>query len=103
MTRTGGSGLPSTRSGSSRSRYFPLRALLQLSSDGVALPSTQTAPAIRARLLMLLAQQSAADIADRAGKERLQKEALEEVQKLMRAETGNPSAEDLLFTSFVTQ
>jgi Flagellar basal body-associated protein len=61
------------------------------------------APAIRARLLMLLAQQSAADIADRAGKERLQKEALEEVQKLMRAETGNPSAEDLLFTSFVTQ
>ncbi|WP_028917065.1 flagellar basal body-associated FliL family protein [Pseudoxanthomonas sp. J35] len=60
-------------------------------------------PAIRARLLMLLAQQTAQDIADRAGKERLQAQALAEVQRLMRAETGKPAAEALLFTSFVTQ
>ena len=40
---------------------------------------------------------------DRAGKERLQASALAEVQKVMQAETGNKTAEDLLFTSFVTQ
>ena len=60
-------------------------------------------PAIRARLLMLLAQQDAQGIADRAGKEKLQAQALAEVRKLMRAETGSPAVEDLLFTSFVTQ
>ncbi|GAB3505096.1 flagellar basal body-associated FliL family protein [Pseudoxanthomonas daejeonensis] len=61
------------------------------------------APAIRARLLMLLAQQDAQGIADRTGKEKLQALALAEVRKLMRAETGSPSVEELLFTSFVTQ
>lgn len=61
------------------------------------------APAIRARLLMLLAQQTADGIANRAGKEALQAEALAEVRKLMRTETGKPCAEALLFTSFVTQ
>ncbi|KAF1699800.1 flagellar basal body-associated FliL family protein [Pseudoxanthomonas suwonensis] len=61
------------------------------------------APAIRARLLMLLAQQTAASIADRAGKEALQAEALAEVRRLMTTETGKPCAESLLFTSFVTQ
>lgn len=60
-------------------------------------------PAIRARLLMLLAQQTPDGIADRAGKEKLQAQALAEVQKLMRAETGGPAVEALLFTSFVTQ
>jgi len=63
----------------------------------------QHSPAIRARLLMLLSQQTAQSIADRAGKEKLRSEALAEVQKLMRAETGKPAAQELLFTSFVTQ
>ena len=61
------------------------------------------APAIRAKLLMLLAQQTSQSIADRQGKEKLQATALTEVQKLMRTETGKPAAEALLFTSFVTQ
>ena len=61
------------------------------------------APAIRAKLLMLLAQQTSQSIADRQGKETLQATALTEVQKLMRTETGKPAAEALLFTSFVTQ
>ena len=51
ITRTGGSGRPSTRSGSSSSRNLPVCALCQLSSDGVALPSTHTAPLICARMI----------------------------------------------------
>jgi flagellar FliL protein len=75
-----------------------------MTRDAAALASLeQHSPAIRARLLMLLSQQSSASIADRPGKERLQAQALAEVQRLMRAETGKPAAEELLFTSFVTQ
>jgi flagellar FliL protein len=75
-----------------------------MTRDPVALADLERhAPAIRARLLMLLAQQDAPGIADRTGKEKLQAQALAEVRKLMRAETGRPGVEDLLFTSFVTQ
>lgn len=61
------------------------------------------APALRARLLMLFAQQNAEELITRAGKEKLQAQALAEVRKLMKAETGKPGAEQLLFTSFVMQ
>lgn len=61
------------------------------------------APALRARLLMLFAQQTYEGLASREGKEALQAEALEEVRSLMAAETGNAHVEALLFTSFVTQ
>ncbi|WP_374013901.1 flagellar basal body-associated protein FliL [Pseudoxanthomonas koreensis] len=75
-----------------------------MTRDSTALANLQRhSPAIRARLLMLLAQQTPESINDRAGKEKLQAQALAEVQKLMRAETGAPGAEALLFTSFVTQ
>lgn len=75
-----------------------------MTRDPVALAELERhAPAIRARLLMLLAQQDARGIADRSGKEKLQAQALAEVRKLMRTETGKPGVEELLFTSFVTQ
>ena len=48
-TRTSGRTPPPTRSGSSRSAYFPERAFIQLSREGVAEPSRQTAPQRRAR------------------------------------------------------
>ncbi|MDR6990854.1 flagellar basal body-associated FliL family protein [Luteimonas sp. 3794] len=60
-------------------------------------------PALRARLLMLFAQQTYDGVSTRAGKEALQAQALKEVQALMTEETGKPVAEALLFTSFVTQ
>jgi len=63
----------------------------------------QHAPALRARLLLLFAQQSADAIGDRAGKERLQAKALEEVRTLLRTETGSDGIDALLFTSFITQ
>ena len=46
-----GSAPPPTRSGSVSREYFPDFALTQLSRLGVALPSTTTAPASRARTM----------------------------------------------------
>jgi len=84
-------------------RYLQVEVQL-MTRDPQALTALQThAPAIRARLLMLFSQVEPAQIADRAGKEKLQQSALAEVQKLMEAETGSKAADDLLFTSFVTQ
>lgn len=84
-------------------RYLQVEVQL-MTRDPLALAALQThAPAIRAKLLMLFSQVEPAQIADRAGKEKLQAAALAEVQKLMKAETGKNSADELLFTSFVTQ
>ncbi|WP_019397608.1 flagellar basal body-associated protein FliL [Pseudoxanthomonas sp. GW2] len=84
-------------------KYLQVEIQLMTRDNNELAELERHAPAIRARLLMLLAQQTAEGIADRAGKEALQAEALAEVRKLMRAETGKPCAEALLFTSFVTQ
>ena len=84
-------------------RYLQVEVQL-MTREPESLVALQThAPAIRARLLMLFSQVEPAQIADRAGKEKLQASALTEVQKLMKTETGQNSADELLFTSFVTQ
>lgn len=84
-------------------RYLQVEVQL-MTRDAEALKNIeQHAPAIRARLLMLFAQENADELISRAGKEKLQSAALAEVKKLMTAETGKPCAEALLFTSFVMQ
>ena len=84
-------------------RYLQVEVQL-VARDAAAVPLLRHhEPALRARLLMLFAQQTHADVADRAGKEALQARALAEVRELMIAETGQPQADALLFTSFVTQ
>ena len=84
-------------------RYLQVEVQL-MSRDPAAMEAIKLhAPAIRAKLLMLFSQVEPSDIADRAGKERLQASSLAEVQKLLKAETGKPGADELLFTSFVTQ
>lgn len=84
-------------------RYLQVEVQL-MTRDPLALTALQShAPAIRAKLLMLFSQVEPTQIADRAGKEKLQASALTEVKKLMKAETGQNSVDDLLFTSFVTQ
>lgn len=84
-------------------RYLQVEVQL-MTRDPAALEAiTLHAPAIRAKLLMLFSQVQPDQIADRAGKERLQADSLAEVKKLMKAETGKPGVDELLFTSFVTQ
>jgi flagellar FliL protein len=60
-------------------------------------------PRIRNSLLLLFGQQRYQDISTREGKEALQKKVLEEVQKVMKDETGANGVEAVYFTSFVMQ
>ena len=84
-------------------RYLQVEVQLMTRDPEVLATLEAQSPGIRARLLMLFSQVQPEQIADRAGKEKLQQAALAEVQKLMKAETGKESVDDLLFTSFVTQ
>lgn len=61
------------------------------------------APALRNRLLLLFSQQSAAQLAQRTAKERLQEQALKEVTTVLKNEKGPAKVEAVFFTSLVTQ
>lgn len=84
-------------------RYLQVEVQLMTRDEEALKHLEENAPAIRANLLMLFSQVKATEIADRAGKEKLQQEALHETQKLMEEETGEECVDELLFTSFVTQ
>ncbi len=60
-------------------------------------------PRLRNTLMMLFAQQHAKDLITREAKEALQQQALEQVQAVMKEETGSPGIEAVYFTNFVIQ
>jgi flagellar FliL protein len=60
-------------------------------------------PAIRNRLLLLFGQQTAAQLAQRSAKERLQEQALAEVRGVLKKEGAANKVEAVFFTSLVTQ
>jgi len=84
-------------------RYLQVEVQLMTRDPEQLKSIAENAPAIRAHLLMLLSQVQSTEIADIAGRQKLQKAALAEAQKVMTGETGKKCVEDLLFTSFVTQ
>ena len=60
-------------------------------------------PRIRNQLLLLFSQRRYDDVRTREAREQLQKLSLEEVQRILKSETGKPGVEALYFTVFVTQ
>ncbi len=61
------------------------------------------APALRNRLLLLFGTQTAAQLAQRSGKERLQEQGLAEVRKLLKEEGQPDKVDGVIFTSLVVQ
>lgn len=84
-------------------RYLQADLQLMTRDDATLAAFAAHAPAIRNRLLLLFGQQSAAQLAQRSGKERLQEAALAEVRKLLKAEGAPDKIEAVIFTSLVTQ
>ena len=60
-------------------------------------------PLIRNNLLLLLSSQTYETVTTREGKEKIRATSLEEIQKVMKEETGDPGVEGVYFTSFVMQ
>ena len=60
-------------------------------------------PVIRNNLIMLLSSQKQAEVSTRDGKEKLRADALAEIQKVLKEQTGETGAEAVYFTIFVMQ
>lgn len=72
-------------------------------NDSVGETVKEHMPRLRNAVLMLLSQQKIADVLTREGKEALQKQVLEDLQKILTEQTGKPCIEAIYFTSFVVQ
>ena len=86
-----------------RQRYMQVSMTLQARNQADLDALKVHMPVIRNNLLMLLGGQTVSSLTNREDKESLRKQALAEVQKIMKANTGEAGVEDLYFTSFVVQ
>ncbi len=72
--------------------------------DQVIIDNVKThTPAIRNGLVMLYSSQDPVVLNTRAGKEELLKQTLEEINRVLKDQTGSAGVENVYFTSFVMQ
>lgn len=84
-------------------RFLQVTVELMARDDKVISAVETHMPVIRNNLLMMFGGQTVSSLTNRDDKEKLRKQALAEVQKIMKANTGEAGVEDLYFTSFVVQ
>jgi flagellar FliL protein len=84
-------------------RFLQVTVELMARDEKVITAVESHMPVIRNNLLMMLGGQTVSSLTNRDEKEKLRKQALAEVQKIMKANTGEAGVEDLYFTSFVVQ
>lgn len=84
-------------------RYLQVTVTL-MSHDPKAIETAKNAdPVIRDALVSLFSNQEYSVISSADGRRKLQQQALETVQKIVKERTGKPGMEALYFTSFVMQ
>ena len=84
-------------------RFLQVEVQLMARDPKVVDAAKNNMPRIRNALMLLFGQQHSRDIGNRAAKEALQKQALDEVNKVLKAEHAPADAEALYFTSLVMQ
>lgn len=84
------------------SRFLQLQAEVMARKPAALDVVRANLPAIRNRLLLLFSSQKYEDLLPREGKEKLQQQALEEINKVL-AERGKARVDAVVFTSFVMQ
>ena len=60
-------------------------------------------PRLRNDLILLFSSQKYEVLSTREGKEKMRDEALFEIRKVLKEETGNPGVEGLYFTTLIMQ
>lgn len=75
-----------------------------MARDPLVIEAVKThTPLIRNNLVMLFSTQTPESISTRQGKEKIRADALKEIQKIMKEQTGSTGVEAVYFTSFVMQ
>ena len=86
-----------------RQRYVQLSISMMTRSDAVVESIQKHMPLVRNNLVMILGSQDFEMLRTPEGKETLRQSILEELQKIMTDEMGEPGVEQVLFTNFVMQ
>lgn len=84
-------------------RHMQVKAQLKLSSPDMAKYIEQHKAAVQHEMVMLLSGRKVAEVKTIQGKEKLRKEALAALQKVMQENTKQKIVEAVYFTEFVIQ
>lgn len=84
-------------------RYLQIGVTVMTRDHAAADAVNNNMPPIRNNLIMLFASQKGADLGSSEGREKLRSQALEEIQSIIRKETGQPGVQAVYFTNFVMQ
>jgi flagellar FliL protein len=84
-------------------RFLQVEVQLMARDPKVVDAAKNNMPRIRNALMLLFGQQHSRDIGSRTAKEALQKQALDEVNKALKAENVQGTVDAIYFTSFVMQ
>jgi flagellar protein FliL len=84
-------------------RYLQVGVTVMTHNPAALQAMKDSDPVIRNALVMLFSSQTYAGLSDTAGKEKLQKQALDAVRKVVADKIGKPDVDALYFTSFVMQ
>jgi len=83
--------------------HMQVNIQVKLASPEAAALIEEHQPAIRHALVLLLSGQNVKEVRTVQGKEKLRKEALEAVQKVLEENAGTPGIEALYFTGLIIQ
>ena len=89
--------------GQGSSHYLQVSMDVMARDPAVIEAMKKNMPVIRNSLIMLLSSQKQAEVSTRDGKEKLRGDALAEIQKILKEQTGEPGVEAVYFTVFVMQ
>jgi flagellar protein FliL len=89
--------------GNSRARFLQVTVDVMTRDPLVEGRLKQHMPVVRNNLVLLFSSKTSSELSTMEGKQALQQETLEAIQKLLTDETGDKGIEAVYFTSFVMQ
>lgn len=87
----------------SKARYLQIAVQVLVREPELEEALKTHSPAVRSQLLLLFSGKTSQDLSSVEGKQALQKETLDSIQKAIKDATGLEGIEAVLFTSFVMQ
>lgn len=84
-------------------RYFQVDLSVATKKPSIIDELIKHEPVIRNNLVLLYSSKTASELNSTQGKQQLRKQTLEEIQKIMKENTGDTGIDEVYFTGFVVQ
>lgn len=83
--------------------FLQVNAQLKVTREDIKKHLYLHMPAIQHTVMLVLSEQSSADIKSVAGKQKLRETTLKEIQGLLEEQIGDPAVDEVYFTGFIIQ